>query len=43
MTVAVNKKSWVDQSRHRNRGTAYLFGSMEDFNVMFEVGDTTPS
>ncbi|WP_277875892.1 hypothetical protein [Trichocoleus sp. FACHB-90] len=42
MTVAVDKKSWVHQSRHTNRGAAYLFGSIADFNGMPEVGGTPP-
>ncbi|MDF5716195.1 MAG: hypothetical protein PUP93_20480 [Rhizonema sp. NSF051] len=35
-------RSWLQESRHHNRGSAYLFAPMVNFNVMAEVGDTPP-
>ncbi len=32
----------LQESRYSNRGSAYLFAPMVDFNVMSEVGDTPP-
>ncbi|WP_267910330.1 hypothetical protein [Sphaerospermopsis aphanizomenoides] len=32
----------LPESRHSNRGSAYLFAPMVNFNVMAEVGDTPP-
>jgi hypothetical protein len=40
--TAANYISWVQQSRHGSRGSAYFFAPMVDFNVMSEVGDTPP-
>lgn len=41
MKAAYSKKSSLE-SRHSNRGSAYLFAPMVNFNVMAEVGDTPP-
>jgi hypothetical protein len=35
-------KNWLQQSRYSNRGSAYLFAPMVNFNVMAEVGDAPP-
>ncbi|HEY9749199.1 MAG TPA: hypothetical protein V6C63_11005 [Allocoleopsis sp.] len=40
MAIAANH--WLQQSRHSNRGSLYLFAPMVNFNVMAEVGDTPP-
>jgi hypothetical protein len=40
MTIAVD--NWLQQSRHSNRGSLYLFAPMANFNVMAEVGETPP-
>lgn len=34
--------NWQQQSRYSNRGSAYMFAPMVNFNVMSEVGDTPP-
>ncbi|XGV94900.1 MAG: hypothetical protein ACAF41_19425 [Leptolyngbya sp. BL-A-14] len=36
------RKSWKQEFRHSDRGRAYLFAPMVDFNIMSEVGDTPP-
>lgn len=42
MFTAVDHRNWVQESRHRSRGSAYLFAPMVEFNVMAEVGDAPP-
>lgn len=42
MVIPANYRNWIQESRHRNRGSAFLFAPMVDFNVMSEVGDTPP-
>ncbi len=42
MISAAYSKNSLQESRHRNRGSAYLFAPMVNFNVMSEVGDTPP-
>jgi hypothetical protein len=42
MLTAVDYKNWMQESRHANRGSAFLFAPMVDFNAMSEVGDTPP-
>ncbi|MBE9236550.1 hypothetical protein IQ227_11070 [Anabaena aphanizomenioides LEGE 00250] len=32
----------LPESRHSNRGSAYLFAPMVNFNIMADVGDTPP-
>ncbi|MDH6060634.1 hypothetical protein NWP17_09315 [Chrysosporum bergii ANA360D] len=32
----------LPETRHSNRGSAYLFAPMVNFNAMAEVGDTPP-
>ncbi|WP_016879613.1 hypothetical protein ACF3DV_21050 [Chlorogloeopsis fritschii PCC 9212] len=40
MTKAAYYKNWLQESRHINRGSAYLF--TVKLNVMAEVGETPP-
>ncbi|HEY9632338.1 MAG TPA: hypothetical protein V6D14_02965 [Coleofasciculaceae cyanobacterium] len=40
--VTAEEKNWIQESRHKNRGSTYLFAPMVEFNVMAEVGDTPP-
>jgi hypothetical protein len=40
MTKAANDRNWLQESRHINRGSAYLFSAK--LNVMAEVGETPP-
>lgn len=42
MMRAAYSKNSLPESRHSNRGSAYLFAPMVNFNVMAEVGDTPP-
>ncbi|BAY35864.1 hypothetical protein NIES2111_01810 [Nostoc sp. NIES-2111] len=42
MMRAAYSKNSLPESRHSNRGRAYLFAPMVNFNVMAEVGDTPP-
>ncbi|WP_277883074.1 MULTISPECIES: hypothetical protein [unclassified Nostoc] len=42
MSRAANSKNSLQEIRHCNRGSAYLFAPMVNFNVMAEVGDTPP-
>jgi hypothetical protein len=42
MMKAAYSKNSLPESRHSNRGSAYLFAPMVNFNVMAEVGDTPP-
>ncbi|WP_339381511.1 hypothetical protein [Brasilonema bromeliae] len=42
MLKVAHSKNWLQQSRYSNRGSAYLFAPMVNFNVMAEVGDTPP-
>lgn len=42
MSAALSRSNWLQESRHRNRGRAYLFAPMVDFNIMSEVGDVPP-
>lgn len=42
MRKVAHSKNWLQQSRYSNRGSAYLFAPMVNFNVMAEVGDTPP-
>ena len=35
--MARGERNWVQESHYSNRGSAYLFASMVDFNVMSEV------
>ncbi len=42
MISAAYSKNSLQESRHRNRGSAYLFAPMVNFNAMAEVGDTPP-
>lgn len=42
MMRAAYSKNSLSESRHSNRGSAYLFAPMVNFNVMAEVGDTPP-
>lgn len=42
MSRAENSKNLLQEIRHCNRGSAYLFAPMVNFNVMAEVGDTPP-
>ncbi len=42
MVIAVDQTNWIQESRHANRGSAFLFAPMVDFNVMSEIGDTPP-
>ncbi|WP_255502392.1 hypothetical protein [Cylindrospermum sp. FACHB-282] len=42
MFRAAYPKNTLQESRHNNRGSAYLFAPMANFNVMAEVGDTPP-
>ncbi|WP_272819162.1 hypothetical protein [Scytonema hofmannii] len=42
MIAAAYSENWLQLSRHSNRGSAYLFAPMVNFNVMAEVGDTPP-
>lgn len=34
--------NWQQESRHRNRGSLYLFAPMVNLNEMAEVGETPP-
>jgi len=42
MFATGNYKNWMQERRYVNRGSAFLFAPMVDFNVMSEVGDTPP-
>ncbi|WP_255362686.1 MULTISPECIES: hypothetical protein [unclassified Anabaena] len=42
MIRATYSRNSLQESRYNNRGSAYLFAPMENFNVMAEVGDTPP-
>ncbi|MFN6567086.1 MULTISPECIES: hypothetical protein [Dendronalium] len=42
MIRAAYSRNSLQESRHRSRGSAYLFAPMVNFNVMAEVGDTPP-
>ncbi|MEC4883767.1 MAG: hypothetical protein SAL70_20930 [Scytonema sp. PMC 1070.18] len=42
MISALYGKGWLHQSRYSNRGSAYLFAPMVNFNEMAEVGETPP-
>ncbi len=42
MVRAAYSRNSLQESRHRSRGSAYLFAPMVNFNVMAEVGDTPP-
>ncbi|WP_277877460.1 MULTISPECIES: hypothetical protein [unclassified Coleofasciculus] len=42
MTLVVDQRNWIEESRHSHRGSAMLFAPMVEFNVMAEVGDTPP-
>ncbi|WP_236140946.1 hypothetical protein [Nostoc sp. CMAA1605] len=42
MIRAIYSRNSLQESRHSNRGKAYLFAPMVNFNVMAEVGDTPP-
>jgi hypothetical protein len=42
MIKVAHSKNWLQQSRYSNRGSAYLFAPMVNFNIMAEVGDTPP-
>jgi hypothetical protein len=42
MIKIVGEGNWLQEKRHSNHGSAYLFAPMVDFNVMSEVGDTPP-
>ncbi|MDH6057895.1 hypothetical protein [Umezakia ovalisporum] len=42
MISAAYSKNSSQESRHSNRGSAYLFAPMVNFNVMADVGDTPP-
>lgn len=39
---ALENRNWLQENRHRNRGSIYLFAPMVEFNVMSDVGDTPP-
>ncbi|MDB9372507.1 hypothetical protein [Nodularia sphaerocarpa] len=42
MISAAYSRNSLQESRHRNRGSAYLFAPMVNFNVMADVGDNPP-
>ncbi len=42
MMSAASFKNLLRESRHCNRGSAYLFAPMVNLNVMAEVGETPP-
>ncbi|WP_268741970.1 hypothetical protein [Nostoc sp. PCC 7524] len=42
MIRAAYSRNPLQESRHNNRGSAYLFAPMVNFNVMADVGDTPP-
>jgi|GEM_PF-1050245 len=42
MMRATYSRNPLQESRHSDRGRAYLFAPMVNFNVMAEVGDTPP-
>ncbi|MDB9539485.1 hypothetical protein NWP21_12885 [Anabaenopsis sp. FSS-46] len=42
MISAAYSKNSFQEIRHRNRGSAYLFAPMVNFNVMAQVGETPP-
>ncbi|HLO87901.1 MAG TPA: hypothetical protein VK203_23230 [Nostocaceae cyanobacterium] len=42
MVRAEYSRNSLQESRHNNRGRAYLFAPMVNFNVMAEVGDNPP-
>jgi hypothetical protein len=42
VVITVEEKNWVQESRHKNRGSTYLFAPMVNFNEMAEVGETPP-
>jgi len=42
MIRAVYSTSYLQESRHSSRGSAFLFAPMVNFNIMAEVGDTPP-
>lgn len=41
-TMITSRNNWTQEFRYRNRGSAYLFAPMVNFNVMAEVGETPP-
>ncbi|HEY9697180.1 MAG TPA: hypothetical protein V6D10_07960 [Trichocoleus sp.] len=40
--MITSRNNWTQEFRYRNRGSAYLFAPMVNFNVMAEVGETPP-
>lgn len=42
MMSAASSRNLLQESRHCNRGSAYLFAPMVNLNVMAEVGETPP-
>lgn len=42
IVVTVEKINWIQERRHSNRGCAYMFAPMVNFNEMAEVGETPP-
>ncbi|WP_255327309.1 hypothetical protein [Synechocystis sp. PCC 7509] len=42
MTTADNHRNWIQENRHRSRGSTYLFAPMVEFNIMSNVGDCPP-
>ncbi|BAZ39273.1 hypothetical protein NIES4101_52250 [Calothrix sp. NIES-4101] len=42
MVTVTGYINWLQQSRYSNRGSAYQFAPMVNFNEMAEVGETPP-
>jgi hypothetical protein len=42
MVVTLEKRNWIQEGRHKSRGSAYLFAPMVNFNELAEVGETPP-
>lgn len=40
--INIQTDNWQQELRCGDRGRAYLFAPMIDFNIMSEVGDTPP-
>jgi len=42
VVITADKRNYLEECRHGNRGSACLFAPMVEFNVMSEVGETPP-